>query len=222
MSSLSCHHALSNMFVPVPTSHCRYSKVSRIPVPRSGKLQGLIVRCQAQSRKASNRRASKVPERKEVKKKQYHLWKGKGNCRSGQKARAVVDIVLKLPSTKEAVCGALDQWVAWEEEFPSIAVAKALRILKKRSQWLQLIQVAKWMLSKGQGMTMGTYEVLILALDSCGRINEAEALWEMVCQKYCCSIPRVLFARVICMYERHNRPEKVIEILATRRLVYIT
>eukprot|EP00252_Welwitschia_mirabilis_P025046 TRINITY_DN767_c0_g1_i3.p1 TRINITY_DN767_c0_g1~~TRINITY_DN767_c0_g1_i3.p1 ORF type:complete len:188 (+),score=23.35 TRINITY_DN767_c0_g1_i3:109-672(+) len=187
MSSLSCHHALSNMFVPVPTSHC--SKVSRIPVPRSGKLQGLIVRCQAQSRKASNRRASKV---------------------------------LKLPSTKEAVCGALDQWVAWEEEFPSIAVAKALRILKKRSQWLQLIQVAKWMLSKGQGMTMGTYEVLILALDSCGRINEAEALWEMVCQKYCCSIPRVLFARVICMYERHNRPEKVIEILATRRLVYIT
>eukprot|EP00252_Welwitschia_mirabilis_P025045 TRINITY_DN767_c0_g1_i2.p1 TRINITY_DN767_c0_g1~~TRINITY_DN767_c0_g1_i2.p1 ORF type:complete len:222 (+),score=35.38 TRINITY_DN767_c0_g1_i2:109-774(+) len=139
MSSLSCHHALSNMFVPVPTSHC--SKVSRIPVPRSGKLQGLIVRCQAQSRKASNRRASKVPERKEVKKKQYHLWKGKGNCRSGQKARAVVDIVLKLPSTKEAVCGALDQWVAWEEEFPSIAVAKALRILKKRSQWLQLIQV---------------------------------------------------------------------------------
>ena len=46
-----------------------------------------------------------------------------------------------LPNEKEAVCGALDKWVAWEPEFPLIAAAKALRILRRRNQWVRLIQV---------------------------------------------------------------------------------
>lgn len=46
-----------------------------------------------------------------------------------------------LPNEKEAVYGALDKWTAWETEFPLIAAAKALSILKKRSQWKRLIQV---------------------------------------------------------------------------------
>lgn len=46
-----------------------------------------------------------------------------------------------LPNEKEAVYGALDKWTAWETEFPLIAAAKALRILRKRSQWKRVIQV---------------------------------------------------------------------------------
>lgn len=47
----------------------------------------------------------------------------------------------ELPNEKEAVYGALDKWVAWETEFPLIAIAKALKILRKRGQWIRLIQV---------------------------------------------------------------------------------
>ncbi|KAJ1411680.1 hypothetical protein SESBI_20996 [Sesbania bispinosa] len=39
--------------------------------------------------------------------------------------------VCELPNEKEAVYGALDKWTAWETEFPLIAVAKALKILRK-------------------------------------------------------------------------------------------
>ncbi|KAG8485172.1 hypothetical protein CXB51_021558 [Gossypium anomalum] len=49
--------------------------------------------------------------------------------------------VSQLPNEKETIYGALDKWVAWETEFPLIAVAKALQIFKKRSQWLRVIQV---------------------------------------------------------------------------------
>ena len=49
--------------------------------------------------------------------------------------------VSELPNEKEAVYGALDKWIAWELEFPLVAIAKALRILRKRKQWLRVIQV---------------------------------------------------------------------------------
>jgi hypothetical protein len=35
----------------------------------------------------------------------------------------------------------LDRWTAFEPEFPIIAAAKALAMLKKRRKWLQIIQV---------------------------------------------------------------------------------
>lgn len=46
-----------------------------------------------------------------------------------------------LPNDKDAVYGALDKWIAWEAEFPLIAAAKALRILRTKNQWLRVIQV---------------------------------------------------------------------------------
>lgn len=49
--------------------------------------------------------------------------------------------ICELPNEKEAVYGALDKWSAWETEFPLIAVAKALKILRKRGQWVRVIQV---------------------------------------------------------------------------------
>ncbi|MBA0623234.1 hypothetical protein Godav_008707, partial [Gossypium davidsonii] len=81
--------------------------------------------------------------RKPVKKSgknEHHLWKKRDSAGSGQKALNLVRIVSQLPSEKETVYGELDKWVAWETEFPLIAAAKALRILRKRSQWLRVIQ----------------------------------------------------------------------------------
>ncbi|KAB2085510.1 hypothetical protein ES319_A05G402600v1 [Gossypium barbadense] len=75
-----------------------------------------------------------------VGKNEHHLWEKRDSTGSRQKALNLIRIVSQLPNEKETVYRALDKWVAWETEFPLIAAAKALRILKKRSQWLRVIQ----------------------------------------------------------------------------------
>ncbi|KAH1097844.1 hypothetical protein J1N35_014765, partial [Gossypium stocksii] len=52
--------------------------------------------------------------------------------------------VSQVPNEKETVYGALDKWVAWKTKFPLIVAAKALQIFKKRSQWLRVIQLLKY------------------------------------------------------------------------------
>uniref|UniRef100_A0A803MVA3 Uncharacterized protein n=1 Tax=Chenopodium quinoa TaxID=63459 RepID=A0A803MVA3_CHEQI len=66
-------------------------------------------------------------------KREHHLWKRKESAGSGQKAMNLVRIVSGLSNEKEAVYRTLDEWIAWELEFPMLAVAKALRILKNQS-----------------------------------------------------------------------------------------
>ncbi|KAM7256417.1 hypothetical protein ACFE04_012158 [Oxalis oulophora] len=114
---------------------------------------------------------------KKAGKREHHLWKKRDSAGSGQKALNLVRIISGVPHEKEAIYKALDKWTAWEVEFPMIAAAKALIILRKRSQWRRLIecilpnaQVSKWMLSKGQGTTMATYDSLLLAFDMDHRV----------------------------------------------------
>ncbi|KAF3943268.1 hypothetical protein CMV_030152 [Castanea mollissima] len=160
---------------------------------------------------------SKAVERKMIKKvgkREQHLWKRRDSAGSGQKALNLVRIVSGLSNEKEAVYGALDKWTAWETEFPLIAAAKALRILRKRSQWKRVIQVAKWMLSKGQGATMGTYDILLLAFDMDQRVDEAESLWNMILHVHTRSISKRLFSRMISLYDHHNIQDKITEVFA--------
>ncbi|KAK7303042.1 hypothetical protein RJT34_13941 [Clitoria ternatea] len=152
--------------------------------------------------------------RKIVTKKEHHLWKSRDSAQSGQKALNLVRIVSELPNEKEAVYGALDKWTAWETEFPLIAAAKALKILRKRRQWVRVIQVAKWMLSKGQGATMGTYDILLLAFDIEQRVDEAESLWNMIIHAHMRSVSKRLFSRMISLYDHHDMPDKIIEVFA--------
>nr|CAD1819290.1 unnamed protein product [Ananas comosus var. bracteatus] len=122
-----------------------------------------------------HRRILKKPTRKE-----HHLWMKRDSTGSGQKALNLVNTVSKLPNDKEVIYGALDRWTAWETEFPVIAAAKALEILRRRNQWLRIIQVTKWLLNKGQVLTLGTYDTLLLAFNMEGRIDEAESIWNVV------------------------------------------
>jgi hypothetical protein len=46
-----------------------------------------------------------------------------------------------LSNVKEEVYGALDSFVAWELEFPLIAVKKALQTLEDEKEWKRIIQV---------------------------------------------------------------------------------
>lgn len=160
---------------------------------------------------------SKVVERKIIKKverKEHHLWSKRDSAGSGQKALNLVRIICGLPNEKEAVYGALDKWTAWETEFPLIAAAKALKILRNRNQWHRVIQVAKWMLKKGQGATMTTYDTLLLAFDMDRRVDEAESLWNMILRTHTRSISKRLFSRMISLYDHHRMPELVIEVFA--------
>lgn len=159
---------------------------------------------------------SKALEKKIIKvgKGEHHLWKKKDSAGSGQKALSLVRIVSGLPNEKEAVYGALDEWIAWETEFPLVAAAKALKILRTRRQWKHVIQVAKWMLSKGQGATMGTYDTLLLAFDMDQRVDEAESLWNMILHIHTRSISKWLFSRMISLYDHHSMQEKIIEVFA--------
>ncbi|KAK9678177.1 hypothetical protein RND81_11G193700 [Saponaria officinalis] len=147
-------------------------------------------------------------------KREHHMWKSRDSAGSGQKAMNLVRIVSGLPNEKEAVYRALDEWTAWELEFPLIAAAKALKILRERKQWLRVIQVAKWMLSKGQGTTMATYDTVLLAFDEQVRINEAGSLWNMIVHTHTRSISKRLFSRMISLYDHHDMPDKIIEVFA--------
>ncbi|KAL9267360.1 Pentatricopeptide repeat-containing protein [Drosera capensis] len=165
-----------------------------------------------------NKQQSLVPstvEKKVVKKPgkiEHHLWKKRYSTGSGTKALDLIRIVSEQPNVKEAVYGALDKWVAWELEFPLIAAAKALKILKKRNQWIRVIQVSKWMLSKGQGATMTTYDTLLLAFDMESRIDEAASLWNMILLTHRHSVSKRLFSRMIALYDHHRITEKIVEV----------
>lgn len=60
---------------------------------------------------------------------------------------------------------------------------------------------------------MATYDCLLLAFDMDGRVDEAEILWNMILQSFNRSISRRLFSRMISLYDHHNVPNKVIEVI---------
>ncbi|KAK6932280.1 hypothetical protein RJ641_001904 [Dillenia turbinata] len=169
--------------------------------------------CATQSSESHSNDVEKRLKKKKAKK-EYHLWKKRDSAGSGQKALNLIRILSGVSNEKDAVYGALDKWTAWETEFPLIAASKALNILRKRSQWRRVIQVAKWMLSKGQGTTMGTYDTLLLAFDMDRRVDEAESLWSMILHAHTRSVSKRLFSRMISLYDHHNMQEKIIQVFA--------
>lgn len=60
---------------------------------------------------------------------------------------------------------------------------------------------------------MGTYDVLLLAFDMEGRVEEAECIWNMILQKYDRSVSKRLFSRMISLYDHHHLPDKIIEVV---------
>lgn len=71
----------------------------------------------------------------------------------------------------------------------------------------------KWMLSKGQGKTMGTYYTLLNALAEDGRIEEAEELWTKIFSENLESVPRVFFIKMISIYYTRGMNEKLFEVI---------
>lgn len=70
----------------------------------------------------------------------------------------------------------------------------------------------KWMLSKGQGKTMGSYYTLLNALAEDGRLDEAEELWTKIFSRNLECLPRVFFGKMISIYYKHQMYEKMFEV----------
>ncbi|XP_039006463.1 pentatricopeptide repeat-containing protein At4g18975, chloroplastic-like [Hibiscus syriacus] len=214
--AFSCIHSRSYPLSDLPKIKFKRNEVTFSLVPGLSICRIPCGKCSQKMVEQSlsiSRAAEKKPVKK-VGKNEHHLWKKRDSAGSRQKALNLVRIISQLPDEKEIVYGALDKWVAWEIEFPLIAAAKALRILRKRSQWLRVIQVAKWMLSKGQGATMGTYDALLLAFDMDSRVDEAESLWNMILHTHTRSISKQLFSRMISLFDHHDMHDKIIEVFA--------
>ncbi|KAH6834625.1 Pentatricopeptide repeat superfamily protein [Perilla frutescens var. hirtella] len=142
------------------------------------------------------------------------VWKTKRRIGTISKSLKLVECIKGLSNVKEEVYGALDSFVAWDLEFPLITVKKALKSLENEKEWKRIIQVTKWMLSKGQGRTMGSYYILLNALAEDGRLDEAEELWQTLFSQNIESMPRMFFERMISIYYRREMHDKMFEIFA--------
>ncbi|KAK4363025.1 hypothetical protein RND71_018266 [Anisodus tanguticus] len=142
------------------------------------------------------------------------VWKTKRKIGTISKSLKLVECIKGLSNVKEEVYGALDSFIAWELEFPLITVKKALKILENEKEWKRIIQVTKWMLSKGQGRTMGSYFMLLNALAEDERLEEAEELWLKLFTQNLESMPRIFFQKMISIYYHREMNEKMFEIFA--------
>ncbi|KAL8211383.1 hypothetical protein R6Q57_005820 [Mikania cordata] len=124
----------------------------------------------------------------------------------------VVSKLVDLDDSKESVYSALDAWVAEEQDFPIGRVKTALLSLERKQQWHKVVQAIKWMLSKGQGVTVGTYGQLIRALDMDHRVEEANRLWV---KKLSCdvqSVPWKVCDIMILVYYRNEMWEEIVKL----------
>ncbi|KAF7828392.1 pentatricopeptide repeat-containing protein [Senna tora] len=134
------------------------------------------------------------------------------NVPRNDKVKYLVTTLLNIDDSKEAVYGALDAWVAWENNFPIVSLRRALMALEKEQQWHRVVQVIKWMLSKGQGTTMGTYGQLIKALDMDHRAQEAHEFWEKKIGSDLHSVPWQLCHLMISVYYRNKKLEDLVRL----------
>ncbi|KAF3673420.1 putative pentatricopeptide repeat-containing protein, chloroplastic-like isoform 2 [Capsicum annuum] len=134
------------------------------------------------------------------------------NVSRKDKISFLVNTLLDLKDSKEAVYGALDAWVAWEQNFPIGSLKQVLLKLEKEQQWHRIVQVIKWMLSKGQGNTMGTYEQLIKSLDMDHRAKEAHEFWNKKIGSDLHSVPWRLCSLMISVYYRNHMLEDLIKL----------
>lgn len=134
------------------------------------------------------------------------------NVSRTDKVNFLVKILMDLDNSKESVYGALDAWVAWEQDFPIGPLRRALIALEKEHQWHRIIHVIKWMLSKGQGTTLGTYGQLVRALDMDHRVEEAHEVWVKKLAVDLHSVPWQLCHQMISVYYRNNMMERAVKL----------
>ncbi|KAL8170348.1 hypothetical protein V2J09_022152 [Rumex salicifolius] len=134
------------------------------------------------------------------------------NITRKEKIKFLTKTLLSLDDSKDAVYGTLDSWVAWEQNFPIAALKNVLLTLEKEQQWHRVVQVTKWLLSKGQANTMGTYRQLIRALDMDHRAEEAHQFWVRKIGHDLHPVPWQLCSLMISIYYRNNMFDNLVKL----------
>lgn len=129
-----------------------------------------------------------------------------------EKINFLIKALLDSEDSKDAVYGTLDAWVAWEQNFPIAPLKNVLLALEKEQQWHRVVQVIKWMLSKGQGNTMGTYQQLIRALDRDHRAEEAHNFWVKKIGNDLHSVPWQTCHVIISVYYRNTMLDRLVKL----------
>ncbi|TVU50661.1 hypothetical protein EJB05_02040, partial [Eragrostis curvula] len=120
--------------------------------------------------------------------------------------------LLNLEDSKEVVYNTLDAWVAFEQDFPLASLKQALTALEKEEQWHRTVQVIKWMLSKGQGTTMRTYEQLVCALEKDNRAEEAHRIWQKKIAHDLQPVPWRFCHLMLAIYYRNNMLDRLVKL----------
>ncbi|GJN28435.1 hypothetical protein PR202_gb16558 [Eleusine coracana subsp. coracana] len=120
--------------------------------------------------------------------------------------------LLNLEDSKEVVYSTLDAWVAFEQDFPLASLKQALTALEKEEQWHRIVQVIKWMLSKGQGTTMKTYEQLVCALEKDNRAEEAHRIWQKKIAHDLQPVPWRFCHLMLAIYYRNNMLDRLVKV----------
>lgn len=81
-------------------------------------------------------------------------------------------------------------------------------------------QIIKWMLSKGQGRTMGTYEQLIRALEKDHRAEEAHRIWLKKIGSDLHSVPWRVCDLMVSIYYRNNMLERLVKVETTELISF--
>ncbi|KAJ1264624.1 hypothetical protein BS78_08G013900 [Paspalum vaginatum] len=134
------------------------------------------------------------------------------NLSSAEKRKFLVNTLFGLEDSREAVYGTLDAWVAFEQDFPVASLKQALSALEKDEQWHRIVQVIKWMLSKGQGNTMNTYEQLVHALEKDNRAEEAHRIWKKKIGHDLHSVPWRFCHLMLAIYYRNNMLDRLVKL----------
>ncbi|KAJ4786990.1 Pentatricopeptide repeat (PPR) superfamily protein [Rhynchospora pubera] len=134
------------------------------------------------------------------------------NISADEKRKFLINMLFDLKDSKESVYVTLDAWVASEPTFPLASLREALVVLEKHKQWHRLIQVIEWILSKGRGNTMGTYKLLIKALDKENRAEEAHRIWETKIGHNLRYVSWPLCDLMLSIYHRNNMLDQLVKL----------
>ncbi|XP_062204624.1 pentatricopeptide repeat-containing protein At4g18975, chloroplastic-like [Phragmites australis] len=134
------------------------------------------------------------------------------NLSSAEKRKFLINTLLDLEDSREAVYSTLDAWIAFEQDFPLASLKQALLALEKEEQWHRIVQVIKWMLSKGQGNTMRTYELLVCALEKDNRAEEAHKIWQKKIAHDLHSVPWCFCRLMLAIYYRNNSLDRLVRL----------
>ncbi|KAI3976107.1 hypothetical protein MKX01_027254, partial [Papaver californicum] len=134
------------------------------------------------------------------------------NVSGKDKVKFLMNTLLDLKDCKETIYNTLDAWVASEQKFPTVSLKRMLIALEREHQWHRVIQVIKWMLSKGQGTTMGTYGQLIRALEKDHRLEEAHIIWARKVGNTMHSVPKELCDLMVSIYYQNNMFERLVKL----------